>query len=171
MEPAILLYGKAMSEKFKLAEVRSEFVFDFPMDEKVSREFIGKFIRESLSVQPFDLDKIVIVHKILPETGLKWHIDDCQLVSRKEPPEYNIDRFIHMDGTNYLYCNNALPKFTILFYSSTFGKDFTGGILRFGDGAEITPRAGCGVMFDSREVHMVSPVKSGIRKVSLVKVY
>jgi hypothetical protein len=64
-----------------------------------------------------------------------------------------------------------LPTKTILFYKSSWNIDFTGGILRFADSTEIKPKINTGIIFNSIEVHMVTPIKSGTRKVCVVKIY
>ena len=70
-----------------------------------------------------------------------------------------------------LYFNEKKPKYTILFYSSTYKIDFDGGVLHFADGIKIIPKRQTGIMFDSREAHMVNPVLHGNRHVCVVKVY
>jgi hypothetical protein len=120
------------------------------------------------------------VHKTIPKLGLKWHIDDCVINNRKEPPTYNLEQYILLSANpaeskyRYLYFNTPtkrLPRYTLLFYSSTYGEDFTGGKLCLSDGVEILPVKGHGFLLDSREVHMVTPVKTGERRVSVVKIY
>jgi hypothetical protein len=74
----------------------------------------------------------------------------------------------------YLYFNTPtkkLPKFTILFYSSTHGVDFEGGTLKLADGTEIIPKRNNGFVVDSREAHMVTRITKGVRNVSVVKIY
>ena len=120
------------------------------------------------------MDNIRIIHKNIPEIGLKWHIDDCVITKHKTPPTYNLNQYIHLDGIKYLYFTtptNRLPRFTLLFYYSTYDIDFTGGELCLSDGFCLKPRSGMGFIMDSREVHMVNPIKSGVRTVSIVKIY
>jgi hypothetical protein len=173
--PAILTWGTKLCKDLNLASSRRQFTYEFPQPVyDTARDVIIGFLQESLGLAGFNPDDVVIVHKTLPETGLKWHIDDCQITNRKEPPSYNLEQYIHLEGSKYLYFNTPtkrLPRFTVLFYSSTFGEDFTGGILCLSDGVQVFPKAGYGYMMDSREVHMVTPVKSGVRRVSVVKIY
>ena len=63
-----------------------------------------------------------------------------------------------------------LPKFTILFYSSTYQVDFEGGILNLADGTQVVPVKNHGFVLDSREAHMVTRVTKGIRNVTVVKI-
>ena len=110
------------------------------------------------------------------KTGLGWHIDDCQLVSKKTPPTYSLERFIYLFDDWWLYISGArlrIPRWTMILYLSTEGstKDFIGGRLRLADGTEYRPVAGLGILIDSREVHMVTPVNSGKRKSIVIKIY
>lgn len=183
--PAILTWGKKIQEDLNLSAIRREFTFPFDMTPDTPRETIIDFIRamtqaHHLGISDFDADHVVIVHKIIPQSGLKWHIDDCIINNRKEPPTYNQEGYILLEENpteskyRYLYFNTPtkrLPRYTLLFYSSTYGEDFTGGKLCLSDGMEILPQKGHGFLLDSREVHMVTPVKSGERRVSVVKIY
>lgn len=178
--PAIYTWGKRIQEELNLSAVRRNFTFSFPMNPDTSREIIIDFIHTSLGITDFDPAHIAIIHKSIPQTGLKWHIDDCVINNRKEPPSYNQEQYILLESNpdesryRYLYFNTPtkrLPRFTLLFYSSTFGEDFTGGKLCFSDGTVVLPQRQHGLVLDSREVHMVSPVKSGDRRVSVVKIY
>jgi 2OG-Fe(II) oxygenase superfamily len=178
--PTILKWGKKLQEDLNLSAVRRAFTFPFDMNPETPRETIIDFIRKLLGIEEFDADSVVIVHKTIPQPGLKWHIDDCVINNRKEPPSYNLEQYILLEANEaeskyrYLYFNTPtkrLPRYTLLFYSSTYGEDFTGGKLCLADGMEVLPQRGHGLLFDSREVHMVEPVKSGERRVSVVKIY
>jgi hypothetical protein len=185
--PKLLLYGRELATRFNLYQIRKYFAFDFEIniatenDLEMTNTAIKAFIianREYFNLEDDILsaieDHIIIVHKTIPDTGLKWHIDDCQIIKRKTAPEYNKECYIPLDEHKYLYFNTSngkLPKYTLLFYSSTYDVDFKGGILVFGDGTQIKPVKGTGILFDSREVHMVTPVIEGIRQVTLIKIY
>jgi len=178
--PAIYTWGKKLQEDLNLSAVRRVFTFPFDMTPETPRETIIDFIREALGIQEFNAEHVVIVHKTIQQPGLKWHIDDCVINNRKEPPSYNLEQYILLEANpdeskyKYLYFNTPtkqLPRYTLLFYSSTYGEDFTGGKLCLSDGMEVLPQRGQGFMLDSREVHMVTPVKSGDRRVSVVKIY
>jgi len=184
--PAIYTLGKKIVFKWSLFNIRRTFKFRFEMNADTPREtiidFIKDLIRSELQVEITDADAehIVIVHKTIPREGLKWHIDDCAINNRKEPPTYNLDQYIPLEVNpaeskyRYLYFNTPtkrLPRYTLLFYSSTYGEDFTGGKLCLSDGVEVLAQRGHGFLLDSREVHMVTPVKSGERRVSVVKIY
>lgn len=174
----ILNYGKVILDKFNLVSSRKEFIFDFEinhqLDPTLSNPAIIDFITKQLQIPEEKIPNIRIIHKQLPETGLSWHIDDCQFIKRSKPPTYNQECYISLDDKKWLYFNTptrTLPSFTILFYSSTYDEDFTGGKLILSDGREILPKKGYGIMIDARESHMVSPIHSGSRFVSVVKIY
>lgn len=183
--PAILTYGRKILEMFP--EIRSyrkhfQYNFDIPHSEKPdsANDSIKHFLLKNLGFSQEQVDNCVIVHKSLKPEGLSWHIDDCQLVKYKKDkvPTYNLDQYILLENTGdkfvYLYFNTPtkkLPKFTILFYSSTNGIDFEGGTLKLADGTEIISVKNNGFVVDSREAHMVTRVTKGIRTVSVVKIY
>ena len=171
--PILYKIGKALNKKYQFNQYRQNFTFDFDINGSDSDQVIRNFLCSNLNISTEKASEAVIIHKTINEDGLKWHIDDCQIVTRKEPPIYDVEKFIQIDEKKYLFFktpSSKLPYRTILFYSSTYGIDFEGGILRLVD-KEIFPSKGNGIMFDSREAHMVTPVKSGIRKITLVKLY
>jgi hypothetical protein len=177
-EPLLLKYGKTILTTYNLQQARKEFTFDFDIystgDPIESNAEIITFLETSLGFTREQAQNAVIIHKNIGEKGLKWHIDNCQLVNFKTAPTYNLEQYIHLEGTKYLYFNTdykKLPKYTILFYSSTYGKDFMGGMLTLADGVKIRPEKQKGIMMDSREAHMVTPVTSGTRYVTVVKIY
>ena len=177
-KPAIQKYGEMLLEKYNLASSRKEFTFDFEINHSSNPSDADTIIRNFLETNlHFTLEQAtnsVIVHKAIDKAGLKWHIDDCQLVNFKTAPTYNLEQYISLDNGKYLYFNTptkTLPKFTILFYSSTYLKDFEGGLLTLVDGTQIKAKKQNGIILDSREAHMVTPVIRGIRNVTVVKIY
>ena len=177
-KPAIQKYGEMLLEKYNLVDTRQEFVYDFTIDHSNEPSNADKDIRQFLETYFLfaseQVSRAVIVHKTIEKPGLKWHIDDCQLVNFKNAPTYNLEQYIHMKDTKYLYFNTptkTLPKYTILFYSSTYREDFDGGLLTLADGTQIIPKKQNGILLDSREAHMVTPITRGIRNVSVVKIY
>lgn len=192
--PLIQRYGQLILDSThnpdhnsKIIDARKEFQFDFDIDFEnpdlpSNREQIISYIHRLMPDLDINPDNIVIIHKNIPEKGLNWHIDDCQLVTMKAPPKYNIDCYLKLadyipdSGNKYLYFNPDTPtgrpaRYTILFYSSSYGHDFDGGLLYLADGMKITPMKGHGFMVDTREAHMVTPITRGTRKVSVVKIY
>lgn len=173
-QPKILDVGIGLFEKYDLKQYRRPFSFNFSDEVDWLEAKIKHFMKNDLGITDEQIDRSIIIKKTIEKPGLKWHIDDCQFITRKTAPEYDTEKFIQINGNRYLYFStkfNKLPDKTILFYTSTIGKDFDGGILRLCDGTEIHPVKGTGFMFDSREVHMVTPVKWGTRGVILVKLY
>ena len=184
---AIQKYGELILERYNLTDARKEFTFDFNIhfnigitngyqcDPSSADINIRTFLEKNLRFTAEQSANAVIVHKTIDKPGLKWHIDDCQLVNFKQnAPSYNLEQYIHLEGSKYLYFNTptkTLPKFTVLFYSSTYKEDFDGGILNLVDGTQIKPQKQKGFVMDSREAHMVSPVSRGVRNVSVVKIY
>jgi len=168
----LLLYGQELLKKYNLEIYRNQFEYDIEIlhDERKLRDFL----EDTLNIRVGGCFPIVIVSKTLPNEGIKWHIDDCQIVTCKQPPTYNTECYIHLEGYKYLYFNNSykkLPLYTILFYTSTYGEDFEGGLLTLSDGLQIKPKKGHGFMMDSRETHMVTPILKGERHVTVVKIY
>jgi len=183
--PIILTYGQKILQMFpEIPSYRKHFQYDFHIPHSdnpdSSNDNIRDFLVKNLGFTVEQVENCVIVHKNLKPEGLSWHIDDCQLVKFKKDktPKYNLDQYILLDNTGekfvYLYFNNSkqiLPKFTILFYSSTHGVDFEGGTLKLADGTEIIPKKNNGFVVDSREAHMVTRITKGVRNVSVVKIY
>jgi Rps23 Pro-64 3,4-dihydroxylase Tpa1-like proline 4-hydroxylase len=122
-------------------------------------------------VENFDSYKIVTLFKQKTKGDImKPHVDDHQKVNLKKLIK-NPEKYIHMHGDTYLFCNDMTPVFSIIYYCTTHKQDFCGGKLVFADGVEITPESGMIVIFDSREVHSVTSITSGIRKNWLIKLY
>ena len=193
--PRLQLLGQELITKFGLARTRREFRFESSIistfgDLEISA-FVNAKIQElgipakiqelGITGNPQDLAmEMEIIRREFAadgeKTGLGWHIDDCQLVSKKTPPTYSLERFIHLFDDWWLYISGArlrIPRWTMILYLSTEGstKDFIGGRLRLADGTEYRPVAGLGILIDSREVHMVTPVNSGKRKSIVIKIY
>jgi hypothetical protein len=170
-KPILYEIGKELIKKYNLKDFRVVFSYDFDLK---NIEMMNYFLINTLNILPESIDNIEIIHKTINEKGLKYHIDDCQIIKKKSEPEYRKEQFIKIAKNKYLYFNTSngkLPKKTILFYSSTYNVDFTGGVLHFSDDYVFYPKKNIGIMFDSREVHMVTPVTSGIRPVTVVKIY
>lgn len=169
--PRLQKFGLKLLESENLQKDRLMFNFSFELTDENIKNFLTKEFNA-------DTSKIEIIHKTFDakkdnNKGLSFHIDDCQVVTMKNPPTYDIDKYIHIDGKYYLYCTSkhGIPKYTFVFYSSTQDKDFTGGTLMLVDGENIVPKENTGFKLNGMEVHMVTPIKSGIRKSTVVKIY
>lgn len=180
--PAILIYGRQIIETYpEIVGARKNFVFDFEITgSENDNHNIREFIVRKLGFTEEEVNNASIIHKNISTDGLKWHIDDCQLIERKKSVGiiYNNEQYVQVSETEhkikYLYFNTPtkkLPKATFLFYSSTHGIDFDGGILVLADNTRIYPKRNNGFVMDSREAHMVTPVTRGIRNVTVVKIY
>ena len=102
---------------------------------------------------------------------MKWHCDDANIITHKSD---TVDKYINqikISDKKSLFYPNKMPKYSLIIYGSTYGKDFEGGILEFSDGTKIKPERNQCVFFDSREAHYVHKIKSGIRKLILMKFY
>ena len=93
--PRIQLYGQEMLEKFDLISKRREFEYNFDLTDDNIKTFVEDLLGHAC-------DDMVVVRKELLATGLKFHIDDCQLITMKNPPTYNVDCYIHLEGSKYL---------------------------------------------------------------------
>jgi len=193
--PRLQLLGQELITTFGLAKFRREFRFDTRIIQASSDPEICEFVNTKLAElgipaklqelgisgnpQVSAADMEIIRREFSADgnkTGLGWHIDDCQLVVKSTPPEYSTERFIHLFDDRWLYISGArarIPRWTMILYLSTEGPthDFTGGLLRLADGTKYRPEAGLGLLIDSREVHMVSPVRRGQRKSIIIKIY
>lgn len=102
---------------------------------------------------------------------MKWHCDDATIISHKNK---NIDKYINqikISDKKALFYANKIPKYSLIIYGSTYNKDFTGGIFEFSDGTKIKPERNLCLFFDSREAHYIHTIKSGTRKLMLIKFY
>lgn len=189
-EPKLLIAGRELLAKLDLARSRREFWFDTGIirdfgDPEIKQFSLGKLqemalVPETAKITDF-AGEMEVVRRVFSNSadtgkraGLGWHIDDCQLIVSSCEPSYTPERFIHLYGDRWLYINGPrarIPRWTMILYLATEGRDFEGGQLRLADGQEYHPVAGLGLLIDSREVHMVSPVRSGIRESIIVKIY
>lgn len=184
--PRLQLIGQELITKFGLTEFRRQFRFEPRIISTFGDPEINAFVNAKLAElgifeNPQDsAPEMEIIRREFAgdgeKTGLGWHIDDCQLVSKNTPPTYSLERFIHLFDDRWLYISGTrsrIPRWTMILYLSTEGPhgDFQGGRLRLADGTEYRPVAGLGLLIDSREVHMVSPVRQGLRKSIIVKIY
>ena len=181
-------------EKMKRSDITDENIRSilpdglFTSSGKFSEAFGESFIDRITDFPVSHIDMLERNFDSVDYTDLKWHIDDVQVVDRKIIYK-NQERYWNIKGNKYLYSSTGtglcprrrsghqrcpsgmIPLYTCVLYFSDFGHDFTGGEFRFVDGTSIKPQRGMGICFDSREVHMVTPVKSGHRESMVVKLY
>ena len=134
------------------------------------QEFTNQILEE-LKLLNMENYEIKIAKKINQKGFyMKWHIDDAQLI--KHNKENTKKNQIHVINRHYLHYNtDSIPDYTCLIYDSDYNIDFIGGTLEFADHTIIKPKRGMYVFFDSREVHKVNIIKSGIRENYLIKFY
>ena len=101
--------------------------------------------------------------------NIKWHIDDRQLQKHKlENNTDNLEIIYSNDKYKYgLWTHKEYPKYTAIIYLTS---DFEGGEFCFVDKI-IKPKRGDVIIFDSKEVHKVNKLKSGIRNCYVVKFF
>lgn len=124
---------------------------------------------------------------------MKWHIDDAVVNSRKISTDENDNELIKRDEEDrdidengeiireimrgkdkislYYPSGEKGPKYSLVIYLSSYGKDFLGGKFRFADDTEIIPEKGHFLFFDSREVHRIDIINRGSRENYIVKFY
>lgn len=141
---------------------------------------IANFLR-GIGIYDAHKHKLEIIPKIfgiadgqtgpVAKANLDWHIDDHVVSKRKGAPTFNLDRYTLIKPNTYLFRSvESLPLYTIVFYTSTQGIEFTGGDFCFADDVVVHPTNNTVIMFDSREVHCVKHVTSGTRTSILVKI-
>lgn len=147
-------FGQEIIKAYNLK--RDIFTFDFELNELS----IISFLKTKLEFSEYEIVKREITEDI------KFHIDNCKVIKGK--PKYNLERYVHIEGNKYLY-SERFPRYTAIFYYNNFNVE--GGYLIFSDDFKILPINNTGIIFDSREPHMVSKVKKGIRNSLVVKIF
>lgn len=101
--------------------------------------------------------------------GMKWHIDDIALIKiNKDKDNYKNGIVLH--NKYRLFHKEELPLYSSILYLSSNNEDFKGGEFHFVD-EMIIPYKNHVLLFNSKEVHRVAKVTSGIRKNILYKFY
>lgn len=103
--------------------------------------------------------------------SMKWHCDDASIISHNSNLINHYDSQIKISEKKSLYYVNKIPKYSLIIYGSTYNQDFTGGVIEFSDGYKIKPVKNMCLIFDSREAHCVHRIRSGKRKLILIKFY
>lgn len=131
-------------------------------------EIVKNVIKTKYNLDLFDYMTEIIERENQIGFYLKWHIDDCAIHKHK-----TTDGKINNDPINdkfSLYHAKKLPLFTMIIYFSSIHEDFMGGEFEFIDQI-INPKKYDVIFFDSREVHRVRRLRSGIRKNVLIKFF
>ena len=172
-------------EKFK--ELNQNLFFEtFEADDIIYKQLLnnnpellfGK-IKELYSLDLFDYT-YKINHRITHSGyNQNWHIDGRRVfelrpgvVCPTNQSILNSDTGIN-NKSKYQIHNiyNPVPIYSILYYSSTWGKDFNGGSIEFINGMVIKPMKNQCIIFDSNLGHHVNLQTSGERKCSLVMLF
>ena len=105
-----------------------------------------------------------------PGFFMKWHMDDGQVIKHNKNTLPRPSQLI-VNEKKAIHFQETPPKYSLIYYLSSYGEDFEGGLFEFCDGRIIKPEKNKYIFFDSRYIHRVHPVKSGIRKNILIKFY
>ena len=105
-----------------------------------------------------------------PGFFMKWHMDDGQVIKHNKNTLPRPSQLI-VNEKKAIHFQETPPKYSLIYYLSSYGEDFEGGLFEFCDGRIIQPEKNKYIFFDSRYIHRVHPVKSGIRKNILIKFY
>ena len=101
---------------------------------------------------------------------MKWHMDDGQVIKHNKNTLHRLSQLI-INEKKSIHFQEIPPKYSLIYYLSSYEEDFEGGLFEFCDGRIIQPEKHKYIFFDSRYIHCVHPVKSGIRKNILIKFY
>lgn len=105
-----------------------------------------------------------------PGFFMKWHMDDGQVIKHNKNTLPRPSQLV-VNEKKAIHFQETPPKYSFIYYLSSYGEDFEGGLFEFCDGRTIKPEKYKYIFFDSRYIHRVHPVKSGIRKNILIKFY
>lgn len=179
MENILLEYQKTIPKSLRIITNISQTDFYKQLD-NLSEEKIADVFRDNLERFPipnifFQDTKYEIVcrnHSADDKYSMNWHYDNKQLIKHKLSNLQKIHslQIISMDHKYIygLYCKNPI-HFTIIIYLDTYNIDFEGGEFHFHDEI-IYPERGMILIFNSNELHKVSPLTRGKRRAIVVKV-
>ena len=80
-------------EKYNLKSERKIFEYPVTIKDESDNDIIINYIKNVLNL---DYVYYEIIHKQIENVGLKYHIDDCSIVTKNTIPEYNNCRYIHI---------------------------------------------------------------------------
>ena len=117
------------------------------------------------------LNFIIIEKNNSTDFSMKWHLDDAQIILHKNNYDKSLFKEqIFISRKKAINYPSKKPILSLIIYLSEYGDDFTGGTFEFVDEI-IFPKRNMYLLFDSKEVHRVNMIKSGIRKNILIKFY
>lgn len=160
MTSYLLDYCKNIFEKENLKSYRKiNIINDFTIDN----------LKDIINIDEYNYD--IIKKENIKGYYMNWHLDNAKVMNHKKNfigKTYNQQP---ISDRHAIYYYLKKPDFSLIIYNSTYNKDFTGGTLEFIDGLKIYPDKGLYILFDSREIHKVNKIKSGIRNSYLIKFY
>ena len=181
-QEAIYNEGLLRLKNLQLNKLRCEYKLDesinnneFDIDIDINNEVhINKIIDNAIKSinKTYKLDEYEKKYFVkINESGfyMNWHCDDCAIIKHKKDFSPSSNNY-KLNDKYSLYINNNLPIYTMIIYLSDYNTDFTGGEFCFID-KTIFPTKNKVIVFDSREIHKVNKINSGIRKNILVKFY
>jgi 2OG-Fe(II) oxygenase superfamily len=161
-QTCIYEYGKEILPTIK--SDRYYFMIDDTCDESIIKELS---LKSKIDFTKYNYKRVE--REVTTGFGMKWHIDDAALIKINKDKDKE-DKGMVLQNKYRLFHKEELPLYSAILYLSTYNKDFKGGEFHFVDEI-ITPLKNHVLLFNSKEVHRVSPVKSGIRKNILYKFY
>jgi hypothetical protein len=173
MTTELLKYGEYLIKNNNLTNHRKEFFISPNLENINNIEYLIDLalknkILEEYNLHNFDKKIITKHYEINSLDSMKWHIDDCAIFRHKKDYE-PCSNSIKLNHKYSIYFTNP-PIYTIIIYLSSHNLDFTGGEFSFLDKV-IIPQKFKVIFFDSREIHKVNKITSGIRSCILVKLY
>jgi len=100
-----------------------------------------------------------------------WHIDGRRIFELRPGIQCPTSPVISNDKYQIHNIYNPIPIYSILYYGSTYNKDFNGGSIEFINGKIIKPTKNMCIIFDSNLGHRVNLQTFGERKVSLIMIF
>ena len=153
-----------LKEKRQFFNFNEELFEKFELTSNINHPFIQDCIRQQKL--PIDSTMHIEVAMKVGHVGwaMGWHKDDTSVFknSKQHSKKYDVGK--------YSFYSKKHPLYTLVLYMNTYGEDFFGGEFCFVD-LEFKPMKGIAIFFDSREVHQVKKVVSGIRQSCVVKFY
>lgn len=179
MENILLEYQKTIPKSLRIMTNISHTSFFRELD-NLSEDKIADVFRANLERFPipnifFQDTKYEIVFRNNTESdkySMNWHYDNKQIIKHKISNLQKIHslQIISMDDKFVygLYCKNPI-QFTIIIYLDTYNIDFEGGEFHFHDEV-VYPERGMLLLFNSNELHKVTPLTAGKRRAIVVKI-
>lgn len=128
-------------------------------------------LRDHFDINSHNYDIKVCPKENIQGFSMHLHMDDWNVIrlSKKSCTDH---RHILINDRISLFNNKPKkPIWSVIIYLSTRNHDFNGGNLQFVDGTSLAVDKYDIVVFDSRILHEVTKITSGVRKSILIKFY